>query len=190
MKIIAGKFKGRAIRCLQGKNIRPTSSKVREAMFNIILGGRALNKDGENFLENAVIADIFCGTAAFALEALSRGARKAIAVDIEYKHLKLVEFNADFFNLEPGTLTTLRADALSLPVAPLACDMVFIDPPYDLPSIESCLAGLVKQNWLQDEALIIIESHKRTDWIIPSDFQIIDIRPYGNTKIILLKFQR
>lgn len=188
MRIIAGKYKGRVFECLPGKKIRPTSGKMKEAIFSILSSGIFVNDEGRSYIEDAIIADICCGTGAFSLEALSRGANKAILVDSNFSHLKLAEDNA--INIGAGNdVMLVRADSKFLPRAPLACDLVFIDPPYETKTVKNILSGLVTKNWLKNEAIVIIESHKTVDYTFDEEFTIFDSRHYGNSKIIFLRYE-
>lgn len=187
MRIIAGKYKGRIFDCLPGKKIRPTSGRMKEAIFSILNSGIFLNEEGKGYIEDAIIADLCCGTGAFSLEALSRGASKAILVDSNFNHLKLAEENAK--NIGAGDdIMLVRADSKILPRPPLECDLVFIDPPYETKTIKNILSSLVTKNWLKNNAIIIIESHKTVDYTFDEDFISLDNRSYGNSKILFLRY--
>jgi len=188
MKIIAGKHKGRLIKTSDNKNYRPTTGRTREALFSILSSGRFLT-DAGSILNNAIILDLFCGTGSFSFEALSRGAKRVIAIDIEQDHIYLVKENAIKFG-EVENITVIRADAAMLPRAKQECDIVFMDPPYNQNLVAKALKSLKDKCWLKNGAIIITELDRKETLEEIVEFSIIDERIYGKTKIIILEYKQ
>ncbi|MEK6733716.1 MAG: 16S rRNA (guanine(966)-N(2))-methyltransferase RsmD [Pseudomonadota bacterium] len=180
MRIIAGKHKGRNLLSPKDKSIRPTASKMREAIFNILASRNVIN-------EETIVTDLCCGTGALGLESLSRGARQVIFIDESQQNLTLAWMNIKSCKEEENAII-LRANAENLPIAKVQSNLVFLDPPYFKGISEKALVSLMKQNWLTNEALIIIELDKKEDLNYPtSHYNEVSIRFYGNSKIILLE---
>lgn len=181
MRIIAGKHKGRNIISPTGPGIRPTSSKMREAMFDIIMSNGYI-KDGET-----KVVDLCCGTGALGLEALSRGAAKVIFIDGSREHLGLARQNIYNF-AEQERSVVLRADAEKLLNAQDQFDLIFIDPPYLKGVASKALVALVEKKWLADKAIIVVELAKSEVLKFDDEkYGEITTRIYGNSKFILLE---
>ena len=180
MRIIAGKHKGRSLLSPKDKSVRPTASKMREAIFNILVSAGFLN-------DETIVLDLCCGTGALGLEALSRGAAQAIFIDGSDQHLKLARENIIYCN-EQNKSTILRANAEILPKAKYPCNLVFLDPPYSKGVSNKALKSLIEQNWLADKAIIGVEISKKEDLDFSLEHYIhLDTRIYGNSKFILLE---
>lgn len=188
MRIIAGKHRGRRIISIEGKTIRPTTGKAREAIFSIITSGSFLDENGDSILDGAIVADICCGTGAVGLEALSRGAKQVIFIDSDSGAIQLVKDNLAAFKEETST-KALRADAISLPNAQQRCQVVFIDPPYDSKIVPAILKSLESRNWLAENAVIICEVSRMEAPSLPENYRIINERHYGRTKVLILRWQ-
>lgn len=188
MRIISGKLKGRKIDPppRKGKNVRPTTGRTKEAIFSILTSGRFL-QEGHHAFEDAIIADVCCGTGALGFEALSRGAGHVVFIDQDPDVIASLKMNAAKMG-EIDTISCLRRNILELPVARQACNIVFIDPPYEKGMIPDILAQLAAKSWLADEAILVIEHSKREDCIAPEGFELIDERKYGLTKVTLLTY--
>jgi 16S rRNA (guanine966-N2)-methyltransferase len=166
--------------------VRPTSDKVRQAVFNVLE-----HKDfGFEFtLEGARVIDLFAGTGALGLEALSRGAKYALFIDDAAESRALVRQNVEAFGLT-GASKIWRRDAGALgaldTLGPF--DLAFLDPPYWQGLIPKALAGLRDGGWLKPPALAIAEAAEDED-IPPTDgFMLLDERIYGDTKVQFLRF--
>jgi 16S rRNA (guanine966-N2)-methyltransferase len=188
MYIFAGKLKGRRIDAPRGKDIRPTSGRTREAIFNILSHGQFL-KDDHTFLEDCRVLDLYCGSGALAFEAISRGATHAVLIDIEASHLEAARYNAARMGIEKQ-LTCLRSDSSNPPPARISCNLVFIDPPYLSGLAQKTLANIANSGWLADEAVIVVELNKKEDLILPPNFEELTIRRYGITKVIVLRWKK
>jgi 16S rRNA (guanine966-N2)-methyltransferase len=183
MYVIAGKHRGRRIEAPEGKAVRPTASRTREAVFNILSHGRYA---GETPLLQGRIADIFCGSGAMGLEAFSRGATSVTFVDKSRDSLEAAEYNLKHFG-EDKRAKLIRADSSILPPAPHPHEIVFIDPPYRsglaIPALNTALKG----GWLAPEGVAVVEQAWKEPVTIPEGWQQIDDRKYGNTRILLLE---
>jgi len=186
MRIIAGKHKGRRIELgKDAKNaIRPTSDFAREAIFNILAHGKhGLN--GHTF-DGQRVLDIFCGTGAFGLEALSRGASVVTFIDQAHEAIATVRHNAERLH-EMDNVDFLLADATHLACARKAWSLVFIDPPYFSKLIEPALRSLYNGGWVDKDSLIVAEHDAKEKIDLPPPFAVIDERRYGRAMVKLLK---
>ncbi len=184
--IIAGKHRKRRLETLEGKDIRPTSSRVREAIFNIIMHADPAGDD-EHLLIDQPVADICCGSGALGLEALSRGAKHTIFIDANQKSLEVARANAEHIG-ETAHAAFLRADATALPPARVPCSVVFMDPPYGTGLPAKMLASAMKQGWIKPEGMVVIElSAKEPPFEIPEGIELDKERSYGNTKIMIFR---
>ena len=183
MRIIAGDFRGRALASV-GKgdasaHLRPTTDRTRESLFNILAGGRF-----DDPITDARVLDLFAGTGALGLEALSRGATHATFVDDGQKSLSLLRQNIDICRAFDAT-TIIRRDARKLPANPSEpYDLIFLDPPYGKSLGEAALAAAQSGNWIAPDALIVWEEN--TAITPPAGFEPLDSRRYGDTTITLL----
>jgi 16S rRNA (guanine966-N2)-methyltransferase len=179
MRIVGGKFKGHSIAPPHGAATRPTSDRVRESVFNILAHGI----DGLEF-EGARVLDLFAGTGAMGLEAISRGARFCQFVDDSAEARGLIRRNADQLGVI-GLAKIWRRDAANLgPCAPQpGFDLVFADPPYGKGLGEKALTSLVSGQWLNPQAIIVLEEALKVEVPPVAGLALVDAREYGDTKI-------
>lgn len=182
MRIIAGQFKGRKLLTPETNDIRPTSDRTRESIFNLLMHGKYA---GENVIGCHVL-DLCCGTGAMGLEALSRGARTATFVDQDKRSLELAKKNALHCNVTNATFF-VQADASKLPAAREPVNLVLMDAPYATPLLAPAYAALLRGNWLAPGALIVAEQSR--DAAIPKldGAELIDERQYGKPKVLVYK---
>jgi 16S rRNA (guanine966-N2)-methyltransferase len=177
MRIIGGKYRGKKLFSPQSENVRPTSDKAREALFNILR-----NKVGANFSEYKLI-DVFAGSGAFALEALSQGFAKVVLVDIDTKDLQK---NVKLFEYEKAKIEVVKADATKpLPISE-KFDVLFMDAPYNKGLTEKALQSVAGN--LKEKALCLVELEKNEACDFPSCYNILDERRYGIAKVIIAEF--
>ena len=189
MRIVAGRHKGRPLMAPPGEEIRPTSDRARESLFNILAHGRLAKADGTGPLHGAVVLDAFCGTGALAAEALSRGAARAILIDNSPTALDVARANLRTLGEEAHSLLVL-ADATEPPARSAAqppANLVFLDPPYRSGLGGPALAALEARGWIAEDALAIVESEARDSFAAPDGFELIDERRYGKAKIRFLR---
>ena len=184
MRIIAGKHKGRRIELDKdaGQHIRPTSEFAREAIFNILTHSR----HGLDSFEQQTVLDVFCGTGAFGLEALSRGAGSVTFIDQARESISTARHNAARMG-ETENIEFLVADATRLGRARKSYSLVFLDPPYFGKLLPPALASLKNNGWLAEDALLVIEHDAKENVELPESFTVIDERRYGRALIKLLK---
>ena len=185
MQIIAGQLKGLKLNTFRGKSnasiIRPTASRIRGNIFNLLTNSHLGNR-----IKHARILDLFAGTGALGLEAMSRGAEFAVFIENNPICFQLIKRNVERAGLTSKTLL-FKADATHLPRnVRLAFNLVFLDPPYykslSMPALESAK----KKGWLDASSIIVIESEGRIN--LGSEYFIHDIRRYGSTWITIAKF--
>lgn len=188
MRIIAGKHKGRRIELGKeaGQIVRPTSDYAREAIFNILCHGKhGLN--GHSFSDKRVL-DVFCGTGAFGLEALSRGAKHVTFIDNAREALNSARHNIQRIGEEPQ-VDFMLANATQLGKSRGVYDLVFLDPPYFKGMLVPTLNSLVAGGWVNEASLLVIEHDAKESISIPESFSKIDERKYGRAMVELLKYQ-
>jgi 16S rRNA (guanine966-N2)-methyltransferase len=182
MRIVAGRFRGKHLRAPEDAAIRPTADRVREAMFNILA-----SRIGPSFAGLRVL-DLFAGTGALGLEALSRGAAQAIFVDTGVEARGLIRDHIEAFGVA-GIAKLLRRDATALgPAGTMGpVDLVFLDPPYGQGLGERALAGLREAGgWLKPETLLVLEEASEVAVTLPAGFALEDRREYGAAAVHIL----
>jgi 16S rRNA (guanine966-N2)-methyltransferase len=185
VRITGGAFRGRALSAPPDTRVRPTSDKVRQAIFNIL----AHNDFGIGFsLAGARALDLFAGTGALGLEAVSRGARYCLFVDDSPESRALIRKNVEALQLT-GATKIWRRDATALGTMPPGSggpfDLVFLDPPYRKNLISPALAALSEGGWLADGALLVAETAEEES-LSASGYSIPDARRYGDTRVVFL----
>ncbi len=185
MRITGGTFRGRLLATPKDMRVRPTSDRTRQAIFNMLQ-----HKDfGIDFtLEDAAVADLFAGTGALGIEALSHGARWCLMVDDDADSRALQRENIEALNLT-GATRIWRRDATDLgPIGPAAggpFNLVFLDPPYRKGLVPRALKSLKDGGWLAPQALIVAETEAMEPLEAP-DFTLVDDRDYGDTRVRFL----
>jgi len=179
MRIIGGKYRGRKLITPANQDIRPTSDRMRETIFNIL-------SHGSRSLEGALVLDVFAGTGALGIEALSRGAAHVTFFDQDQTALALVKKNVALIGAQEKT--TLKCEiAPNLPRSNLAFDFVFLDPPYNLNLINETLTILEKNNYLADNCMIIAEYNSNNTLIINDNFSLLKEKTYGDARFSYLE---
>lgn len=189
MRIVAGRHRGRAIMAPPGEEIRPTSDRARESLFNILAHRRLAKDDATSPLAGAVVLDAFCGTGALALEALSRGAAAAILMDNSPTALAIARANLRALG-EEAHASVVLADAVEPPAkgpSQAPATLVFLDPPYRSGLGAPALAALDGRGWIAPEAVVVVESEARGAFEAPAGFTLVDERRYGKAKIRFLR---
>ena len=181
MRVISGKYRGSRLNAPKGNITRPTTDSTRESLFNILIN--KLDFDGVRVL------DIFAGTGALGIEALSRGADFAIFVENHPDAQRILRQNLDNLSLN-GNAKILKKDATRMGslVYEEPFDIVFADPPYSKELGVRAAMSLVDGGWLRDDALFVLEE-KRTH--VPENlngFERIDMRSFGSTAISIFQF--
>ena len=183
MRIVGGEFRGRRLAAVgkgdAGAHLRPTTERVRESLFNLLLGGRFGDP-----VEDAHVLDLFAGTGALGLEALSRGAAHVTLVDDGRVAQKLLAENIALLGVADRT-RVLRSKAARVPAATTPCDLVFLDPPYGKSLGPAALAAAQAQGWIAPDALIVWE--EKGPQAAPDGFDLLEHKGYGDTTVTLLR---
>lgn len=183
MRIVGGRFRGRAIASPSHDGLRPTADRVRESVFNILAHGI----DGVS-LQGARVIDLFAGTGALGLEALSRGADYCLFVEEAAAARALIRDNVEAMGLT-GATKIYRRDATSLGPAGThrMFDLAFLDPPYGQGLAERALVSLRDGGWLVPEAVLVVEERENVTLAVPPGFAELDRRTYGDTQVMFLR---
>jgi 16S rRNA (guanine966-N2)-methyltransferase len=184
MRVVGGQFRGRAIATPKHEGLRPTSDRVREAVFNILTHGV------ENFtLEGARVIDLFAGTGALGVEAMSRGAAYCLFVEEAAEARALIRSNVEALGLT-GQTKIFRRDATDLGQAGnmTPFSLAFLDPPYGKNLGEKALTSLT-QGWLRPGAIIVLEERASAHVKLPDAFEEVDNRSWGDTKVVFGRYR-
>jgi 16S rRNA (guanine966-N2)-methyltransferase len=178
VRIVGGALRGRPLAVPRSNAIRPTSDRTREAVFNVIAHGHP------DKLEGARVLDLFAGTGALGLEALSRGAAQALFVEESAEGRGLIRTNVEALGLQ-GRTKIFRRDATALgeagTIAPF--DLAFADPPYGKGLAERAIAGALAGGWLKRDALVVVEEAAASPFVCPAGMELVDRRAYGDTVV-------
>ena len=179
MRIVGGRLKGRALHAPASRAIRPTSERLRESIFDILLHRH------EGAVEGARVVDLFAGSGALGIEALSRGADFALFVDNGSEARALLRENIEALALG-GVTRIWRADATKPGKAPAGppFTLAFLDPPYDQGLAGPALAALLAGGWLAPGAIIVVEEAAKVAIEAPAGLDLVDERTYGDTRIV------
>ncbi|MGO8798245.1 MAG: 16S rRNA (guanine(966)-N(2))-methyltransferase RsmD [Roseiarcus sp.] len=184
MRIVGGRLRGRLLRAPASRAIRPTSERLRESIFNIL----AHRWPGS--LEGARVLDLFAGSGALGLEALSRGAAFALFVDESAEACALLRANVAALGVG-GVAQIRRAAAARLgPALGPPFTLAFLDPPYEKGLAAPALAALAAGGWLAVDALCVVEEAAKAEIAAPQGFAIEDERAYGDTRLAFLRVDR
>ena len=183
MRIISGSMRGTKLFTLEGLNTRPTLDRVKESLFNI------LNLK----LEDAIVLDLFAGSGALSLEALSRGAKKAILCDSSNQAVSIIKKNIEKTKTQDKTILlqmNYEKALEKLKSEKEKMNLVFLDPPYDSDFAEDASKKIIQFDLLENNGIIIIETDQKEKVLKNTDkelLEIYDIRKYGRVSLIFLK---
>jgi 16S rRNA (guanine966-N2)-methyltransferase len=182
MRVVGGRLRGRAIASPASQAIRPTQDRLRESLFNILMHAYGNPVDG------ARVLDLFAGTGALGIEAVSRGAAFVLFVDNGAEARALLRQNVEALGLG-GVTKVYRRDATHLgpahPMEPFA--LAFLDPPYGKGLAETALASLRDGGWLAPDALVVVEESKAAGFTAPDGFEELERRSYDDTEFVFLR---
>ena len=178
MRVISGSLKGRRLSAIKMddkmKSLRPTTDRIKESLFNILFGGKF-----ELIIEKARILDIFAGSGALGLEAISRGAKFCTFIEKNTACIKILDANLNTCNIKNQTKIK-RFDATEFPLNPdQPYNLVFADPPYRESLGEAAIASALASNWISDNALIVLEEGEQKSSL--EGFKLEHARRYGDT---------
>jgi 16S rRNA (guanine966-N2)-methyltransferase len=182
MRVVGGRWRGRALKGPRSQAIRPTADRLRESLFNILAHAYGDPAEG------ARVLDLFAGTGALGIEALSRGAAFTLFVDDGVEARAQLRANVEALGLG-GTSKVYRRDASKLgpahPMEPFS--LVFADPPYGKGLAEQALASAHEGGWLVPFALIVVEEAVASRFTPPPGFQELERRGYDDTELVFLR---
>jgi len=185
MRVIGGRLRGRNIAGPSTQAIRPTQDRLRESLFNILMHAY------ENPMLDARVLDLYAGTGALGIEAVSRGAKFTLFVDNGSEARALLRDNVESLGLG-GVTKVYRRDASdpgpAHPVEPFS--LVFIDPPYRQKLAEKSLAALRDGGWLVPDALVVVEEAKDAEFTAPEGYEELERRAYDETEFTFLRFTK
>jgi 16S rRNA (guanine966-N2)-methyltransferase len=181
MRVVGGRLKGRNLAAPSSREIRPTADRLRESVFNILVHAY------DNPIEGARVLDLFAGTGALGIEAVSRGAVFALFVDNGTEARALLRNNVEALGLG-GVTKVYRRDATNLgpahPMEPFS--LAFLDPPYGKGLAEKALISLRDGGWLTPSALVVVEEASAAAFAGPDGFSELERRAYDDTEFVFL----
>lgn len=183
MRVVGGRFKGLAFHTPSDDAIRPSSDRLREAVFNV------LAHRFDDPANGARVLDLFAGTGALGIEALSRGARSALFIDMSAAARALVRRNLEAAGIM-GLARISKRDATHLGPAGGAggFSLAFLDPPYGKQLADKALAQLAGGGWLAPGALLVVEERTGVEIALPRAFCLLDRRQYGDSQVLFLRY--
>lgn len=184
MRIVGGRFRGRSLSAPRSSAIRPTTDRARESLFNILAHGHS------DILDGARVLDLFAGTGALGLEALSRGAQFALFVEHSVEGRALLRANVETLGVQ-GSTKIFRRDATALgnrgPVEPF--DLVFADPPYGKGLGDRALGAAASGGWLRPGALVVLEERAESEVDPGAAFEPLESRSFADTSMHFFVYQ-
>ena len=182
MRVVGGRLRGRTLASPASRDIRPTADRLRESVFNILMHAYG------DPISGARVLDLFAGTGALGIEAISRGAAFALFVDNGAEARALLRNNVEALALG-GVTKVFRRDATNLgaahPVDPFS--LVFLDPPYGKGLAETALSSLREGGWLTPGALLVVEESTAAGFTAPGGFEELERRAYDDTEFVFLR---
>lgn len=186
MRIVGGTHRGRPIAAPPDQTTRPTTDRVRESLFNMLLHSPRLMTDaGKSRLEGGIVLDPFAGSGALSFEALSRGAHHACLFEIDQAARRCILRNAETLGLA-DRITLRGADALHPGPAPAPADLVLMDPPYRSGIGTQVLTAFTQNGWLKPDALVMVETDAKGSFAIPPGFALLEERQQGPARLTFL----
>lgn len=184
MRVISGSARGRSLKAVPGMGTRPTTDKVKEAIFSMI----------GPYFDGEYVLDLFAGTGGLGIEALSRGAESAIFVDMDPKSIEVIKQNLKTVKLE-SQAEVYRNDAMraikALEKRAKGFDLIFLDPPYKMTNVDEMMLDLAQRGLVQEDATVMVEhdaSHTYPEQI--GDFRQIRVANYGETTVTIYRYEK
>jgi 16S rRNA (guanine966-N2)-methyltransferase len=183
VRIVGGRFRGHALKGPAGPGIRPTSDRLRESLFNVLMHAHG------DPVTSARVLDLFAGTGALGLEAMSRSAAHALFVDDGVEARGLIRSNIEALGLL-GATKLFKRDATRLgPVGTTApFDLAFCDPPYGKGLAERALEAARDGGWFAPGAIVVVEEAANAGFAAPLGFETLETRDQGETSVAFLRF--
>lgn len=191
IRIVGGRWRGRKLEAPADLAIRPTGERQRESLFNILAHGRYA-PGGVAMLQGAAVLDVFAGTGALGLEALSRGAATCLFLDNGAASKRLIEANIAACGAQ-GMARLVPGDATNPPAPPPSpwtpANLALLDPPYGEALGEKALAALAAKGWLAPGAVAVVETGEREGFDAAADFVLDDERRYGKSTFRFFRYR-
>lgn len=181
MRVISGTARGTLLYSLDGNSTRPTLDRVKEALFNII----------QNYIHDAYVLDLFAGSGALGIEAISRGASKAVFCDSSNKAIEIIKKNIEktHVNNKSQVIKESYKKAIQILEGKEKFDLIFIDPPYADNIAVDAIKDIVEKDLLSEDGIIILETdeeERELKNLNNIDINVYDLRKYGRVKLIFL----
>ena len=182
MRIISGKSKGKTIFSPKDINTRPLKDLTKESIFNIIIHSNKLNLD----LENSNVLDLFSGVGSFGLECLSRGSKNVTFVENYNNVLPILKKNILNLGYQDNTLIVEKniLNQLNFKNFDSKFDVIFMDPPYKEKGLNKLIIDIIEAKIIKENGIIIIHRHKKEEEKFPKEFQIIEEKTYGISRVL------
>ena len=177
MRIISGSRRGRKLVSIDGDSIRPTTDRVKESLFNLI----------QDFVPDAKVLDLFGGTGALSLEAVSRGAKMATIVDADRKSIEVIEKNIELTGFSENTKVVLKKAEEFIKDVRESYDIIFLDPPYNKGFVIPVLNAVSERELLSEYGIAVLESDFSDDHGAIPGLDILKQKKYGRTYITVYK---
>ena len=190
MRIISGKFRGKKLIKFNKKGIKPTTDRTRESMFNIIVSYLKINvKNNALPLKGYNVLDIFAGTGALGLEAISRGADETTFIEKSRDNLRVLYKNVDNLKIKEK-VKIIKKSIRKVKKINGKFDLIFMDPPYQMDIIfKKTLKKILDFKAIKKNSLLVLEHNRKKKIVIPKEFQIIKEKNYGNSGVTLIKLK-
>jgi 16S rRNA (guanine966-N2)-methyltransferase len=187
VRIVAGSWRGRPIRAPEGRDLRPTADRVREAVFNTLTHGGKGAGGADDVVRGARVLDGFAGTGALGLEAVSRGAAHATLMERDPAALEVCRGNVRALGAA-AHVTVLGGDCTQPVRSPEPCSLVFLDAPYNSGLSAPALEALAAANWIADGAICVVELAAKEAFDAPDGAELLDERRYGAARVVYLRW--
>lgn len=182
MRVVAGEYRSRLLKTPQGRNTRPTTDKVKGAIFNMI----------GPYFDGGVVLDLYAGSGSLGIEALSRGMNKGYFVDNNFKSIQIIKENISSLKID-NQCDVIKQDANqalnNLILHNKKFDLILLDPPYAKQDIEHQLSKIIKNNLLETKGKIVCEVDKEVSLQTPEGLKLIKENEYGITKILVYEIE-
>ncbi len=175
LRIITGKYRGRSLETVRDNSVRPATDRVKSTIFNVLQSRLAM--------ENAEVLDLFAGSGSLGLEALSRGARRAVFVDASDHVLDLLESNADRIGCLDDCILILADASAFIAKTTELFDLIFADPPYAYGEVATLPGQIVGRKLLKKGGFLIIEHTKHVEFPEDPAYAIAAKKEFGNTRV-------
>jgi len=187
MRIVGGRLRGLRLAGVDAPGVRPTTDRVRESLFNILAHDPELRTEAGPCPAGAHVLDVFAGTGALGLEALSRGAARVTFIESDGASLRLLRENIG--KARAGDATIVRqADALHPGKAQRPAELILMDPPYQADLAVPALGALAATEWIDGRSLVVVETDRRDDLTLPDGFELARAKEYGRTRLHFIRF--